>query len=106
MGANDYGQCGVGLIADIVKPTFININDAILSVKCGDLHTIIKSESNEYYSFGNNNKGQCLIKNQKGKIYVPTLINIDELKQRLKYNYNILNIIPGSSQTFIIQDIQ
>ena len=105
-GSNNYGQCGVKFTLP-GKPQIIkSIKHRVLKVQFGDTHTIVKTEANTYYAFGNNYNQQCLIQHLKGKIYVPTLIDINALKKKFKCPYNIFDIIPGTNESFVVMDIQ
>ena len=62
-GGNQYGQCGNGEHGRGKLKTNFDANvvlkgKTIQLVECGGAHTILKSISNEVYSFGLNDKGQ------------------------------------------------
>ena len=62
-GGNQYGQCGNGEHGRGKLKTNFDANihlkgKSIQIVECGGAHTILKSLSNEVYSFGLNDKGQ------------------------------------------------
>jgi alpha-tubulin suppressor-like RCC1 family protein len=61
-GSNEYGQCGDGKHGvDLIKKNFepnLHLHGKIVEmVACGGAHTLIKTSSQEVYSFGLNNKG-------------------------------------------------
>ena len=61
-GSNEFGQCGDGRCGtDLIKKTF-DINHHLRGrlieiVACGGAHTLVKTSSQEVYSFGLNDKG-------------------------------------------------
>ena len=106
-GYNAYYQCGTNKYdSDIFKPLKLskNITD-VYTIKCGSFHTIIKTYNNEYYSFGDNSANELLLIHRidDTKIYIPTLINNDYIKDCTQYFGDIIDIIPGHDETFILQ---
>ena len=105
-GYNSYGQCGNGSDdPELTQPTQINIGSEssdILSVKCGSSHTIIKMNNKRYYVFGNNQRGQIFLENLD-EIHEPTLLTNKDLCQKIGNNGEIIDLIPGFYQTFILQ---
>ena len=76
----------------------------IISIKCGGFHTILKTNINEYYSFGDNSEYQLLIKSDKKKISKPTLISNKYLYKMTKSNKMIIDLLPSYLSTYIIQE--
>ena len=101
-GLNNYGQCGVDNWFEYLNlPNRKSIKNIHLNdVKCGGFHTIVSGKSDEYYAFGKNNNSQCLHDNS-GRLFVPRKIDIESLKNGLNTN-NIIDIIPGFENTFIL----
>ena len=62
-GGNQYGQCGNGdhgrgKIKSSFDPNIMLKGKSVTHVECGGAHTIIRSISNDVYSFGLNDRGQ------------------------------------------------
>ena len=105
-GNNDCHQCGIKKRFKIFLPNKLNINindDKIIDIKCGFNHTIIKTITNKFYSFGSNKNNQlCLTNNNKRKV-LPTLISNEFIKSNTKCDGNIIDIIPGFDNSYILQ---
>ena len=103
-GYNSYGQCGRNSMGSNLKiPSIVNIDGNIIDVKCGSSHTIVKTYPNEFYSFGNNQDKQLLIHTNGDSTHKPTLISKDKLCTSIGNNSDIIDLIPGFYQTFILQ---
>ena len=96
-GLNDKSACDDG------NNIILNNNDKIISVKCGHNHTILKTESNKYYSFGNNSNKQLLINSIFKNISKPKLISNEYIHKLTKSNAIIMDILPLSIHSYIIQ---
>ena len=104
IGHNGYCQCG--LLSDIdycdYIPNELLTNKQINSVTCGYAHTIIKTNNNEYYSFGLNEDKQLLLNNNQ-RMSLPTLISLKYIQTNIiKSNKKIINLIAGCNETFIL----
>ena len=55
-----------------------------------------------YYVFGKNEEGQIFLENL-GEIHEPTLLTNKDLCQKIGNNGEIIDLIPGFYQTFILQ---
>ena len=83
-GSNYYGQLGHVEYKTYNKPTQCNnYPDNIISIKCGNLHTLLLTLEGNIYSFGNNFYEQLgLNSNDIRETNIPTLItNISEIKR-------------------------
>ena len=81
--------------------------DIIGYVNCGGFHDIIKTDKNEYYSFGHNFEGQLLIKGNKyNSVCVPTKISKEYIHELIGYESILMDIIPHNSYTIIIVESQ
>lgn len=77
-GNNDDGQLGLVIDHNIFAPTpciFNAITESIKYVACGGYHTVISTQYNLVYTFGNNEYGQLGIGNTKNSNQ-PQLLNI------------------------------
>ena len=90
-GNNQFYQCGLpnkDNIAKIIKdPTNISIfNNNIkgISAACGNEHSLILSNTNEVYAFGNNEDGALGINDNKIKRYQFTKINFGKYTNKIK----------------------
>ena len=104
-GVNTNSQCGIinmnnGSIHDGNR---IVLRDDIIGVHCGGSHTIIKTNKETFYSFGNNRYKQLLIRIDLIVQHNPTLIQNEYLYELTGSNDAILDILPSYDQTFIIQ---
>ena len=114
-GCNSHYECGYSDYDHSIEFDYgnlIELDTAIVSVKCGDWHTIIKTDNNDYYSFGSNKFNQLLINSDKiyaddddKKEYKPQLISLQYLKKLTHSNMKILDIIPVYEKTLIIQSV-
>merc|ERR1712137_902994 len=63
-GANLFGQCGIDKkYRRIGKPTVIETfkNDEIEIIKCGSVHSYVKTKRNKHFLFGQNRFNQCTL---------------------------------------------
>lgn len=104
-GGNDYGQCGVGRIAQSInEPEIIKYlsKHSIIAIKCGLKHSFAKSDDGQHFLFGHDNHNQCsLTANNAESILIPFSINttfaeITNNKMRIK------DVYLGAENTFII----
>ena len=109
-GSNTFGQCGMDNPSTVTvcikgnKIKLIDNNEIIISVKCGLNRTIIKTNNNNYYGFGNN-KDDKLLCGLANNLYRPTFIILEYIYHRTKSNNIILDIIPSYTDTFILQKV-
>ena len=105
LGFNRYFQCGIGKPNEFLKVlTKVIINDDIIinDIKSGAHHNVIKDNNGNYYSFGWNFNNQCLFDSRQF-IEIPTKISMKNIYHGLKSKDQIVNIIPGYSETYIFQ---
>eukprot|EP01084_Bolivina_argentea_P169742 294217_1 len=109
-GCNKYGRCGVNTdIKQLFSPQMVNVsnilnkNIKIVDIFCGNFHTILLTEENEYICFGSNNCGQCSIAQKDLKeIDKPYKVT----KQELGINKQIIDIVCGFDTTLLLFDNQ
>ena len=107
MGGNAHCECGRDTTFLSCKEFKLNIDgiNGIIGVKCGWYFTIIKSDKNEYYSFGINADKELLLDLKVDQISVPTKISIQYIQNNItKSNKAILDLIPGYQKTYILQE--
>ena len=112
-GSNHCSQCGIShKDANIIcaptniirSPTKLNINFKIMDIKCGCLHTIIRSTSGDWYAFGNKVNNRCLsFDDSIESTPIPTKISIKLLLSKLACDNPIIDLIPTFNQTLILQ---
>ena len=107
-GQNTFRECGIKSKKEMeycASKSFIYNNiKKIIHIKCGWWYTIIKTDKNEYYSFGENSHKQLLLNIDKDKC-LPTLISLQYIKKNItKSNKPIIDLIPGYQKTYIIQE--
>lgn len=59
-GSNEFGQCGDGKHGNLKTSFDVNLQlkgRSLETVECGGAHTIVKTQIQEVYSFGLNDKG-------------------------------------------------
>ena len=87
------------------KPNVIKLKKnggTIEDVKCGNCHNIVKTRTNNYYSFGyNGDNCACLVRSKKESVPHPQLISKKNMKEVLNM-YQIVDIIPGNCISFVI----
>ena len=103
-GANYDFQCGTDQLFGVTGHNILlNDNNSIINaVKCGGLHTIIKTNDNNYYGFGTNIGGELLIENTIN-IDEPTLILKEYIYKLTNSTKNIIDLVPLCHSTLIIQ---
>eukprot|EP01084_Bolivina_argentea_P260302 439541_1 len=113
-GTNYYGECGIpndcGRISTPTKMKF-PLNDCIEDVQCGSGHSMAISNQKEYYFFGKNWFGECLIPATKYRgdikseyFYHDSPQNVNNILKTLCKNYktDIIEISLGVNNTKII----
>eukprot|EP01084_Bolivina_argentea_P313500 542895_1 len=90
-GINTSAQCGLGYCDDDRNrlPTKIDYFERtkikIMSIECGDSHSIALSNRGKVYVWGNNHKGQCAInKSIEELVTIPTLIKYLSKKRTVR----------------------
>ena len=104
-GQNCWSQCGIDGSDSCHdgKQILYNHRGKIISVKCGGNHTIYKTDTNKYLSFGCNDSGQLLCNLNKHTIYKPQFIYGKCIHKITQSNMNdVIDIIPSCNNTFII----
>ena len=105
-GYNDHCVCGVydtPFITAIIKPTKLKFNKKIIETKCAGNFNIFKTIDNQYFSFGRNHNGKCLVETQNDIIYPPQLISLKYLKKKIGSDKPILDICVAMGKTYILQ---
>ena len=108
MGSNGSGQLGINDPYTQIKysPVLIEvlIDKNPMSVKCGDVHTLVQCRNGEVYSWGNNDYGQCggggAGSGAMAVIFSPRLVNFESY-----YRPNIRQIDCGSEHSAFVDDI-
>ena len=107
LGDNTFGQCGYNCGSQ--RSTFNEIksinNDIIIDVKCGGYHSIIKTNKNEFYSFGKNSDDQLLLDINDDRIHTPTLISYKYIYKLIGSSKNILDFVPSLNNTLVVQEM-
>mmetsp|Transcript_94310 Transcript_94310/g.115488 ORF Transcript_94310/g.115488 Transcript_94310/m.115488 type:complete len:429 (+) Transcript_94310:40-1326(+) len=103
-GSNSHYQCGLKNKYKCCVGYEISLNnERIVSVKCGPRNTIIKTDKNHYYSFGNNANNVLLLDTQKKRVSKPTLITSEYIHKITQSNNDVMDILPSNNGTYIIQ---
>ena len=133
-GDNSSGQCGFNHpTKKIFNPRLLRVKfkdkyDIFYDIKCGSTHTIIKTNNNNYYSFGSNISYECLLElggitlddlntsftgdfnhlfkmmfKSNGIVDEPKKISHHFIKTQIKNKGSIVDLIPGYETTYIIQ---
>ena len=94
-GDNNYGKLGLGSQYTIIyNPTELTIpNEQIISITCGDDHTVVLTLSRKCYVFGSNEYGQLGLGGNKGS-YIPYELTIP--------NEKIIFVTCGDDHTMIL----
>ena len=104
-GGNENAQCGLtkdnhhsysGNLIDIK-------NETIIQLRCGKDWNIIKTDHNNWYSFGCNDDGLLLIKSEQSPVFSPKLILPEYIHELTGLTSDILDIIPTWNDNLIIQ---
>lgn len=75
-GFNYFGSLGLGDDIDQFSPTKINFSNVnVVSVDCGQYHTMALTTNDKLYGWGYNNYGQLGLGNNKNQ-YLPRLVNL------------------------------
>lgn len=93
-GDNSHGQLGNGKISEYEDLIGVNI-DNVLSVSCGNFHTIALTQDH-LYAWGDNSYDQLCIKNV-GDTSRPMIIN-----SKILVNNNILGFSCGATHTMVL----
>jgi RCC1 and BTB domain-containing protein len=75
-GRNDFGQLGVGTREETLRPEpvpFFQGKGAVLSLACGQYHTLVSTSQGGVYAFGKNDYGQLGIESHEPR-HVPHLV--------------------------------
>ena len=75
-GRNDFGQLGVGTREEMLRPEpvpFFADKGAVLSLACGQYHTLVSTTQGGVYAFGKNDYGQLGIETREPR-HVPHLV--------------------------------
>ena len=90
-GNNKNYQCGLSnkenndkIIRDPINISSLNNNIKAISAACGNEHSLILSDYNEVYAFGNNEDGALGINDYKIKKYEFTKINFGKYTNKIK----------------------
>ena len=72
-GRNDYGQLGLNHLDDRNIPALIEALNGkkIISIGCGQYHTVVASNEGDVYSFGRNDSGQLGLTITDNSVSVP-----------------------------------
>ena len=106
-GDNGYWQCGKKSPKYCIIPEIKNVklNGNIMDIKCGGWHNIVTVNDNEFYSFGCNGSNFRLLNGKNDKYCLPELISNEYIMKLTKSNQKILDIIPTTHDTYILQEI-
>ena len=103
-GNNKTGQCGFRNIypkTKIFKPKRLKFDEKVRSVKCGLHYSILRDINGLFYSFGCNDKQQCLLFSNTFVVFNPTEISLRKIRKKIKCKM-IIDLIPGAGNTFIL----
>ena len=105
-GYNKYCQCGLSYkYESCYDGNKIHINNEVMiSIKCGAYYNIIKTDKNNYYTFGENNHDQLLIGYTLFEnVATPTKVEKKYVFGKMtSHAAKILDLIPSYNCTFII----
>ena len=91
-GANESGQCGLGLDDKeaVYEPKLIeSVKEFVIDyIDCGYGHSYIRSMDKRHYLFGSNGSGECITYNEETKIIAP--FRVDQI---IKSKLNAKEII-------------
>ncbi|CAI2364429.1 unnamed protein product [Moneuplotes crassus] len=75
-GRNDHGQLGLCHTKDITEPTLLETlqGKKVISIGCGQYHTLLATNLSEVYSFGRNDSGQLGLSYKVDSKNTPTKI--------------------------------
>ena len=118
-GHNQEYQCGVRNteknlnssnsenINDPTNISILNNNLRAIKVSCGNEHSLIISQDNNVYGFGNNENSLLGIPDKKIKIYKPTKINFEIFNGKdiiEEYNGKIVSVSCGTLHSLALTD--
>ena len=100
-GCNKYGRCGQSDVKHLHSPQLVEISDdiRIVDIYCGNFHTILLTETNEYFCFGNNEHWQCTTTQDTKEIKKPYKVTRKELGNITR---PIIDIICGFDTTVLM----
>lgn len=81
-GCNKYGRCGQLDANHLYNPQLVNLpydDIKVIDIFCGNFHTILLTDTNEYYCFGNNEYWQCSVNQEAKEIKKPYKVTKKEL---------------------------
>lgn len=94
-GHNRYGMLGLGHCEAVISPQRISspmiIRRVVTEIATGGFHTLCRTEDQEMYAWGRNNKGQLGIGYENEYISEPTLVSFPSHTRKM----TILNISAG-----------
>ncbi|VVC26390.1 Zasp-like motif,Regulator of chromosome condensation 1/beta-lactamase-inhibitor protein II,Domain [Cinara cedri] len=95
-GKNSFGQLGLGHTENVFKPNCVKSlkPEKVKHIACGRSHTIVSTENNTIYGFGDNSDGQLGQPADVTNSYVPVEIT--------KFDEKIVQISAGSYHTAVI----
>ena len=104
-GENRYGQCGTGTKSwehYITEPHLINlVNNYVVQMSCGFDHSVLLTNDNRVYSFGDNNQNQCSSVCKDNTILLPYYL--DKQKEfKISSKSYVDRILASTEQTIII----
>ena len=106
-GSNDWSQCGID--TSMFKAAHMKqiMNEySIIDINCGDTHTFVLISNGDWYSFGENRNGECLIEPNTNNPY-EMISKPTKISDKYIGNGKIIDIIPfGSHSSIIIKLIQ
>ena len=101
-GVNEECQCGFPEhLKTIQKPKQLFLDEKIKTIRCGFRHTIIKSDSGNYYSCGRNGTNACLLFINKKRIESLHKISLDVI-HKLVGPEIVVDLMPGRDRTLVV----
>jgi alpha-tubulin suppressor-like RCC1 family protein len=104
---NNYNSSSNENINDPTNISIIYNNLKATKVSCGNEHSLVLSDDNNVYAFGNNENGLLGIPDKSSKLYVPTKINFDIFNGKdiiEEYNGKIINISCGTLHSLALTE--
>eukprot|EP00486_Rosalina_sp_Unknown_P015609 CAMPEP_0201596684 /NCGR_PEP_ID=MMETSP0190_2-20130828/193314_1 /ASSEMBLY_ACC=CAM_ASM_000263 /TAXON_ID=37353 /ORGANISM="Rosalina sp." /LENGTH=316 /DNA_ID=CAMNT_0048057183 /DNA_START=1091 /DNA_END=2038 /DNA_ORIENTATION=+ len=102
-GCNKYGRCGQSDETHLFSPQLVNIDydkEKIVDIFCGNFHTVLLTDKNEYYCFGSNEHMHCSICEEATEIRKPYKVSKKELGDI--FNNKIVDIVCGFDTTLLM----
>lgn len=89
-GNNFSGQLGLGYVKYFFVPGEVRGDfNKIVDVYCGDNHTFLRDDKNEFYCMGNNEMGQLGL-NNRSRQYFPHIVELKNIKDIIcRNNYSL-----------------